>query len=287
MKDYPISVGIVGGGVVGSAMNHVYDRPDVNVTCCLYDINPKRSKHTLSEVLVCDVIMICLPTPNGEMNALDISVIDDFFAKNSDPDKVYIIRSTVPIGTCRTLAKKHDLDHLYYMPEFLTERTALNDAENPYGVVVGADIRFTAPRLVLELCSRVYPWHNPVFDSYDTVEMTKLSLNAFYAVKVSFFNELRRLCDAVMGSSNKDASYLDSRYEDLIYVMLGVSPMLEESHTKVPGPDGKRGFGGKCLPKDTCQFAQHLMDHGIDPVMTMGALARCAYDRFEDTKNTD
>lgn len=265
-----IRVGIVGGGVVGSALHHVYDRPDLSVTSKLYDVLPERSKHSLPDVLDSDVIFLCLPTPAGKltiMNDLDVSAIERFCEDHRAYRKLFVLKSTVPVGTTRRLAEKYELPNLVHCPEFLTERTAVRDAECPNGFVVGSRDSKT-PLTLVELFDRTTTNTVVVSASYETSELAKLALNSFFAVKVSFFNELWHLTESV-----------GIDYGFLIDAMLCVSDMLSESHTQVPGPDGMRGFGGACLPKDTLQLVKHLIDNKIEPVMTLGAITRAMYDR--------
>jgi UDP-glucose 6-dehydrogenase len=85
----------------------------------------------------------------------------------------------------------------------------------------------------------------------DESEFVKLMQNAFSAVKISFFNEMWRFANA---------KELD--WERCLTALLAggwVNPM----HTSVPGPDGRRGFGGACLPKDLANLIQCMYDVGI------------------------
>ena len=68
--------------------------------------------------------------------------------------------------------------------------------------------------------------------------MTKYTTNLFLATKVSFFNDIYSLCEK-----------LDINYNDVIEATLH-DPRIGKSHYNVPGPDGDRGFGGHCFPKD-------------------------------------
>ena len=74
--------------------------------------------------------------------------------------------------------------------------------------------------------------------SFEEAEMVKYFINAFLAVKVSYANELFNLCDKMNIDYDKVSRI--AQYDD----------RLGNSHFKVPGPDGKFGFGGSCFPKD-------------------------------------
>lgn len=99
----------------------------------------------------------------------------------------------------------------------------------------------------------------------DESEAVKLFTNAFFAVKVAFWNELRAVADG---------RWLD--WERVMNAVLA-DGRIHPSHTKVPGPDGKFGFGGACLPKDLLQLiedAEHTPGCSV-PLM------RAAYHRNE------
>ncbi len=268
MQQSPMSVGIVGGGVVGTALFHAYSLPSQNITTMLHDIDPARSKHSLLEVLEADVVLLCLPTPSLKDNiGLDVSALEEFCKAHAGWRKPFVIKSTVPVGTTRRLAKTYELGNLYHSPEFLTERTAEDDARNPKGLLLGTPYNgdLFHPGIV-ELFKRLAIRLGRIGTSEET-EMVKIVLNAFYGVKVSFFNEVYQLCQK-LGISYNDVSRMSE-----------ASGMIYPQHMQVPGPDGLFGFGGKCLPKDLAQFIRHCLDNKVEPVMSFGASCRCAVDR--------
>jgi UDPglucose 6-dehydrogenase len=69
-------------------------------------------------------------------------------------------------------------------------------------------------------------------------EMVKYVANTFLATKVSFANEIYDICN-----------FLDIDYDTVVDIAR-IDSRLGDSHWQVPGPDGKRGFGGSCFPKD-------------------------------------
>jgi UDPglucose 6-dehydrogenase len=82
--------------------------------------------------------------------------------------------------------------------------------------------------------------------------MVKYATNAFLATKVSFFNQLYDIC------SQNDTNY------DKIKSLLLYDKRIGNSHMSVPGPDGMRGFGGACFPKDTTAFLKYVNTIGSD-----------------------
>ncbi len=104
--------------------------------------------------------------------------------------------------------------------------------------------------------------------SSDESEMVKLMTNSFFAVKVAFFNECRCLADK-----------LKMRWEDVVKGVLS-DGRISHSHTKVPGPDGRFGFGGACLPKDLSMLCQTITDNHLSAlVMSAAGMRNAGIDR--------
>ena len=99
--------------------------------------------------------------------------------------------------------------------------------------------------------------------------MAKLVCNSFFAVKVAFFNEIREWADA---------EGVD--WEALMQAVLS-DGRIAHSHTQVPGPDGKRGFGGACLPKDLSNTIM-LMEDANRPTPLVAIICYAAMSRNED-----
>ncbi len=93
----------------------------------------------------------------------------------------------------------------------------------------------------------------PLFKTSSSVaELVKYTTNCFLAVKVSFANELFELCNAV----NVD-------YDEVVKHATK-DERLGDSHWSVPGPDGKKGFGGSCFPKDLNAILQLCNSNNVD-----------------------
>ena len=76
---------------------------------------------------------------------------------------------------------------------------------------------------------------------------------AFLATKVAFANEIFDICRGI-----------DVDYEQVID-LARLDKRLGDSHWQVPGPDGKRGFGGSCFPKDINGLIAHARSVGVEP----------------------
>ena len=288
LRDY--TIGIVGGGVVGSATAKSYVEHVKQVK--IFDIDPLRSTARLDETLQSDIVFVCLPTPHHtNSDKCDLSYLEDFFEqfKMHEPSqvtKVLVLRSTVPVGYTRSVQKKLDgYAKVVHSPEFLTARCAALDAQIPTRNIVGlTGDGFNAPTL-RELYSLRWP-HVPVLtmSCYES-EAVKLFTNSFFAVKIAFWNEMRQYIDAVNdGLIDTCAIVMD--WQTIMEAVL-LDGRIHPSHTQVPGPDGRYGLGGACLPKDLQNTIQCLKALDVDsPVCTAAAMRNTA-DRFLMVRGRD
>lgn len=254
------TVGVVGGGVVGSAIARAYAGHVHGVR--VWDLLDNRRTHCLRDVLNCDFIFICLPEDQVH------KFFDDLFPEQLR--SCYILKSTVPIGTTKQLTVSHQLPGLLHCPEFLTARCADLDAQNPSRIVIGLpqpNLHNPYLECFIQLQNARFP-HVPVhLLTSDESEAVKLIQNAFFAVKVAFWNEARSLTDR-----------LNLSWQAVLSAILS-DGRIHPSHTQVPGHDGSMGFGGACLPKDAGQFLAHLEETGLRGSVTRAALLRNVYDR--------
>jgi nucleotide sugar dehydrogenase len=250
MKEVP-NVGIIGQGFVGTAV-----MTELSKTFSVFAYDKDSSKSIITNGFVdkknidikmlvenCEVIFVCVPTPMFEDGECDLriveSVIEDIAkeAEFQNRKVITIIKSTVPPGTTERL---NGLSHnvgVTFSPEFLTEANAIKDFENQTRVVLGIDyLEYVEP--VREIFEKGLPNAELIIINSKEAEMTKYTTNLFLATKVSFFNDIYSLCEK-----------LDINYNDVIEATLH-DPRIGKSHYNVPGPDGDRGFGGHCFPKD-------------------------------------
>jgi UDPglucose 6-dehydrogenase len=227
-------VGVIGNGFVGESQAYAFS-PVADVK--IFDVNPVKATHTLLEVLSQDFIFVALPTPMKENGEQDISYIENFFSNIGlyNTDAVFILKSTVLPGTTKQLIDKHKFN-IVFCPEFLTEKTAKLDMLTQSRIVIGGNTQHTEK--VLELFKARFGQKHYVLTDSTTAEFIKYMANTFLAVKVSVVNEFYRMSEALGADWNKA---LEGFVSD---------PRIGNSHTQVPGHDGKLGFGGTCFPKD-------------------------------------
>lgn len=213
-------------------------------------------------------IFIAVGTPSLEDGDVDVSCIKEVarnVALHMEDSKLIVIKSTVPVGTADEvrkiiteciLAPGVEFEVLSN-PEFLREGCSIEDFMNPDRIVIGATNQKYA-----ELLAEIY---RPISSDGQAIlmmdvhsaELTKYSSNAMLAVRISFMNELAKICDAVGADIEK------------VRVGIGTDKRI--------GPAFLRagiGYGGSCLPKDIrglikiaekCSIEPYLMN-AIDTV---------------------
>ena len=216
-------IGIIGYGMVGKAVEHGFP----NTTHVISD--PAYNNVSIADVCNADpdAIFVAVPTPSDDSNYEILkTVLDVIF--DSDYTGLVVVKSTI--------LPHHLKDYdVLYNPEFLTERTNLEDFINPPMLIIGGD---RAQELLdIYIQDSIVKTDKIFLTSVDNASHVKYMMNTFYAMKVTFMNEMYD----VIGKDN---------WPDITN-MLSQHPWMGTNHFEVPGPDGKRGFGGKCFPKDT------------------------------------
>lgn len=253
------NIGVIGQGFVGSAIRAGLE-PYYNMLT--YDIDATKSNcQSLDEVVQnCDIIFQCLPTPMRKSGECDISIVEASLSKineicvtpgdNSVQKKIVIIKSTVPPGTTRLLDSKFSNIDICFSPEFLTEANSFEDFKNQNRIIIGGPRPATS--VIKQMFRKAFPTIPIVKTGSDTAEMVKYFINCFLATKVTFANEMYDICQ----SHNID---MDKVTEYALY-----DNRIGKSHLMVPGPDGDRGFGGHCFPKDLSAMIYFGSIAGVD-----------------------
>ena len=171
---------------------------------------------------------------------------------------VYLIRSTVVPGTTRFFQEEFPKLKLVFNPEFLTERSANFDFITQSRFILGGADENT--KVVSDLYrDRFGNSVSIIITDYESAELTKYVCNTFFATKVSFLNEMYVLSEKV-----------NANWDDVIEGFLR-DGRVGSSHSQVPGPDGKLGFGGSCFPKDVQALIQFAESLDVDLFVLKGA----------------
>jgi len=247
-------IAIMGTGMVGGALQRWFDSQNVPVS--LYD--PPKGLNDASVLEDAEIVFVCVPTPYY----LDGSGFDDSFLREAldaipKTGKIVVLKSTILPGTTDRFQDAYPRHRLLFNPEFLTEATADQDMRNPTRQILGfsGENNLQAATQVMALLPRA-PFEMIV--PAKEAEMVKYFGNTFYALKVAFSNQMYDLCRA-----------LGLQY-DLVKQCAGSEPMIGSNHLEI-FHKGYRGYGGKCLPKDTRSLIQLGGELGVDLTLLKAA----------------
>jgi UDPglucose 6-dehydrogenase len=185
------------------------------------------------------LLFVCVDTPPTYSGDADLSRVEAVLAELGDStDRALVMKSTVPVGTGRSIQRRRDGIGYVSNPEFLKEGSAVEDFMKPDRVVVGANGDSAA------YADRVEALYAPleaqiVRTDVASAEMIKLASNAFLATKISFINEIANVSEE-LGADVREVARgmgLDDR----------IGPKFLQAGV---------GFGGSCFPKDVQALKQ-------------------------------
>jgi UDPglucose 6-dehydrogenase len=185
------------------------------------------------------LLFVCVDTPPTYSGDADLSRVEAVLAELGDSNEhALVMKSTVPVGTGRSIERRRNGIGYVANPEFLKEGNAVDDFMHPDRVVVGADDGSDG------YADRVEALYAPleaeiVRTDVASAEMIKLASNAFLATKISFINEIANVSEE-LGADVREVARgmgLDAR----------IGPKFLQ-----PGV----GFGGSCFPKDVQALKQ-------------------------------
>lgn len=213
-----------------------------------------------------DGVVVCVATPSRQNGFCDCTNVDNVFNKygfktkflvKSAVDPVYISESSPPQTTIS--------------PEFLRGTTGANPTDEfinqEFAIYGGGQMRWWH-----EVFKPCLPKLKDVrFISAEQAAFAKYVENAFLATKVSFFNQMSMIYTAMQ--------FQDF---DVMVDAISIDPRIGISHTQVPGPDGKYGYGGHCFPKDVSAITESGEACGADVSFLRNMQAFNALIRNED-----
>jgi UDPglucose 6-dehydrogenase len=229
-----------------------------------------------------EYVFIAVATPEGEGGSADLTAVEQAaasIAATMDGPLVIVNKSTVPIGTgdmVSKVVKRHNGRfpvEVASNPEFMREGSALRDFMEPDRVVIGAHDADTA-RQVAKLYE---PLNAPILITPNiyTAEMVKYASNAILAARISFMNEIARICERV------DADV------KVVAEGMGMDKRIGPQYL-----DAGIGFGGSCLPKDVKALAAIGQKYDYHPELLHAVLdinrdqRRLAVDKLRECLGT-
>lgn len=257
------TVAIIGYGYVGKAV-HGFFKDHFNVL--IYDIGQPDISASKEEInKKADLAVISVPTPMGKDGSADLSAIESTLAWLDTT--LILIKSTIPPGTTAGLSKKHKRD-IAFSPEYIGEGhytvpfwkgypDPLDMKKHDF-MIIGGSKKITGR--ILSFFKTVLG-AEPRYLQTDstTAELVKYMENSFLATKVTFCNEFFDI-----------AKTFGVDYNELRELWL-LDGRIGRSHTVVH--EDKRGFGGKCLPKDVNALVKAAQKAGKDAKLLKAVLS--------------
>ena len=199
------------------------------------------------------VCFIAVGTPMSDDGSADLKyviAVAQSIGKAMDGHRLIVLKSTVPVGTNKRVKDeirkltKHEFD-VVSNPEFLKEGAAIDDFMKPDRVVIGSESA-RATQIMQELYAPFVRTGKPILVMDPaSAEMTKYAANAMLATRISFMNEMARICEAVGADVNE--------------VRKGIGT---DARIGFPFLFAGAGYGGSCFPKDVRALARTAAQHG-------------------------
>jgi UDPglucose 6-dehydrogenase len=275
-----IIIGVIGAGTVGSALIEAF-KGHVKIL-----VNDPRLKDTSCPIesmfFQSTVIFVAVPTPLGKTGEADctivLSVLEKLFSAHSgsgflkENTPVICINSAVPPNVIFGAMSDFPSLRMVVIPEFLRDTSPVEDLLNMRSLVLGGDLDDCS--IVAEL----YHKHSNITGEMRTTilpdavaaSFLKYQENCFLALKVSFMNEF---FDVFSHCGSK------ASWEQVQLAFHQDHERMGSTHWQVPGPDGLRGWGGRCLPKDVQAFRAYGASLGINMPLIEATLRRNQIDR--------
>ena len=230
-----MKITIAGYGYVGKAMDMF-----IKHNHSTHIVDPAVNKNTIDD---CDALIICVSTPEHRDGSCNVNNVLDVLSDS--PDVPILIKSTISIEGWQVIKDQYPNKQISFSPEFLRAETAVQDFASQKTMYISDENSIFWINLF-------YPLKPDLQFKTGTVQeliITKYMRNSFLATKVSYFNQVFDLCQA-----------LGINFE-VVRKFVTDDERIGTGHSKVTAT---RGFGGHCFPKDTTAIIKTAHQQGLD-----------------------
>jgi len=229
---------VVGYGYVGKAVASIFKRQELTI------IDPKFNISQIKDFskVNFNAIFVCVNTPlNEDFKTLDAVLRD--INKYTKKNTVVCCKSTALPNFYIKASKKYKNIKLVYSPEYLSHHSNIADFQSQAFCILGGE-KPSCMKIKHIFSSRLSKLKNFFFTDIGTAAFIKYASNSFLAFKITYFNELYNI---------HKKTRLPSTFNEMRDLLI-LDERIGLSHSQVPGRDGRRGWGGHCLPKDVREF---------------------------------
>lgn len=202
-----------------------------------------------SDITEADYIILALPTNfDPDSGAFDTTSLDLVLSDIAeiDPDKVIILKSTVPVGYTDRASQALGLTNCFFSPEFLREGKALHDNLHPSRIIIGSESENAK-----QFCDMMHACSHEkrtsvIQTSNKEAELIKLASNTYLAMRIAFFNEI----DSYAMKQNLSAEHI-------------ISGICADNRIGEGYNNPSFSYGGYCLPKDVQQVQSSFSESEV------------------------
>ena len=231
---------IVGHGFVGSAIASLFSDEEKVI------VDPKFTDNKISDNpgIPFDAVFVSVDTPKAEGFKLLDSILQELDYNMVEGTPV-CCKSTATPEFYYNVSQKYKNIKIVHSPEYLNKTNPIKMFQGQKFFIIGGD-QHAAMTVGHIFKSRLNHVKNIRYTDIRTAAMVKYSENAFLAMRVTFFNEIYKM---------HKAQGCESTYEEFAE-MVGLDERIGQSHSKVPGSDGKFGWDSHCFNKDLYELEQ-------------------------------
>jgi len=253
--DNNLKIGFIGQGFIGK--NYANDFEERGLTIVRYDIESYADNK--EKIKDCDIVLIAVPTPTTP-DGFDYSILKAVLPLVGK-GKIAVVKSTIQVGTTKKLQELNPDIIVMHSPEFLTEKTAAEDARHPDRNIIGiTDINnkdlHAKAKTVLSVLAKA-PYNKIV--QVENAEMTKYGGNCWFYFKIIFMNILYDLAE----KHGLDYEVIKENMAHDLRIGPTHLAVLHQGRVDIDQKPG-RGAGGHCFIKDFESFIEMLDEGGLD-----------------------